>query len=130
MLTWVLPSALVAFLWAAADIFSKMILNMGIDFKVFFVLGSFAYFIVGLIYFIIDKKTRDKFIKLTFDLNNFIPSESIAKDCLRRIEIEYVNTNIENLRLDIKNNPEDISLIKVLSDFEKEISNIKAKYNE
>jgi drug/metabolite transporter (DMT)-like permease len=64
MLTWVLPSALVAFLWAAADIFSKMILNMGLDFKVFFVLGSFAYFLVGLTYFIIDKKTRDKFIKL------------------------------------------------------------------
>tara|TARA_Y100000590_G_scaffold469513_1_gene657469 strand:+ start:225 stop:2012 length:1788 start_codon:yes stop_codon:yes gene_type:complete len=77
-----------------------------------------------------DNKIRDKFIKLTFDLNNFIPSENIAKDCLRRIEIEYVNANIENLRLDIKNNPEDISLIKVLSDFEKEISNIKAKYNE
>lgn len=64
MTTWVLPSIGTAFLWATADIFSKMILNMGLDFKVFFVLGSFAYFIVGFIYFLIDKKTRDKFIKL------------------------------------------------------------------
>jgi len=77
-----------------------------------------------------DHKIRDKFIKLTFDLNNFIPSANIAKDCLRRIEIEHVNINIENLRLEIKNNPADISLIKTLSDFEKEISNIKDKYNE
>ncbi len=61
---WIIPSIVTAFLWASADVFSKMILNMGIDFKVFFVLGAFAYFIVGLTYFIIDKKTRDKFIKL------------------------------------------------------------------
>ena len=54
----------------------------------------------------------------------------MAKDCIIRIEIEHVNINIEKLRIEIKNNPEDISLIKKLSDFEKEISNIKDKYNE
>lgn len=64
MTTWILPSIGTAFLWATADVFSKMILNMGIDFKVFFILGSFSYFIVGFAYFLIDKKSRDKFFKL------------------------------------------------------------------
>ena len=64
MTTWILPSIGTAFLWASADVLSKMILNMGIDFKLLYVLGSFSYFIVGLLYFIIDKETREKFIKL------------------------------------------------------------------
>lgn len=64
MTTWVIPSIVTAFLWASADVFSKMILNMGIDFKLLYILGSFAYFIVGLIFFILHKETRDKFIKL------------------------------------------------------------------
>ena len=47
---WIIPSIVTAFLWASADIFSKMILNMGIDFKLLYILGSFAYFIVGLMF--------------------------------------------------------------------------------
>ena len=77
-----------------------------------------------------DYKAKNKFIEIIFDINKFDSTLNMAKDCVRRIEIEHVNINIEKLRLEIKNNPEDISLIKKLSDFEKEISNIKNKYNE
>jgi len=77
-----------------------------------------------------DYKAKNKFIEIIFDINKFDSTLNMAKDCIKRIEIEHVNINIEKLRLEIKNNPEDISFIKKLSDFEKEISNIKDKYYE
>ena len=67
-----------------------------------------------------DKKTRDKFIEISFDLNKFNPTSQMAIDCLIRIEKEYLNIDIEKLRLEIKNNPEDMSLIEKLLKLDKE----------
>ena len=74
-----------------------------------------------------DVKTRDKFIEITFDLNKFNPTYQMAVDCLIRLEKQIKTNELDQVRERLKN---DDTLIVQLSDLEKEISNIKDKYNE
>ena len=74
-----------------------------------------------------NKNTREKFIEISFDLNKFTPSLQMAIECLVRLETQIMNNQLELLREKIKN---DDSILSELLNLEKEISDIKSKYNE
>ena len=60
---WILPSIVTAFLWASKADMLHYDIEYGNRFKLLYILGSFAYFIVGLM-FLYYIKIQDKFIKL------------------------------------------------------------------
>ena len=74
-----------------------------------------------------NKNTREKFIEISFDLNKFTPSFQMAIECLVRLETHIMNNQLELLREKIKN---DDSILLELLNLEKEISDIKSKYDE
>lgn len=74
-----------------------------------------------------DKNTREKFIEISFDLNKFTPSFQMAIECLVRLETQIKNNQLDLLREKIKT---DDSILLELLNLEKEIADLKSKYNE
>ena len=74
-----------------------------------------------------DKNTREKFIEISFDLNKFTPSFQMAIECLVRLETQIKNNQLDLLREKIKS---DDSILPELLNLEKEIVEIKNKYDE
>ena len=79
-----------------------------------------------------DSNTRQKLIDLTFDLNKFEPTYDMAVDCIIRIEQNILRKNIDQLREKLKNIDDEIddSILTQLATLEKNIQDIKSKYNE
>ena len=78
---------------------------------------------------IADKKTRQKAIDLTFDIEKFKPQFVMAIDCLVRIEQFILNQEVEKLREKLKHSS-DTDILNQLSSIEKNIEGISEKYNE
>ena len=78
-----------------------------------------------------NKTTRQKFINLTFDLEKFKPSFKILIDCLVRLEQSILKNQIDTLREKLKGTDSlNNNIIEQLLKLEKDISNIKNKYDE
>ncbi len=78
------------------------------------------------------KLSRQKLIDLTFDLEKFEPSFSMALDCIIRIEQSMIQESIDNLREKLKDveDNEELDIINQLSNLEQNIFKVKEKYNE
>ena len=75
---------------------------------------------------------RQKLIDLTFDLDKFEPTYDMAVDCVIRIEQNILKNNIAQLREKLKDIDEEIddSILNQLANLEKNVQEIKNKYNE
>ena len=75
-----------------------------------------------------DKRSRQKLIDLTFDLEKFKPQYEMAIDCLVRIEQAVLKDQIESLREKLKDTDDNINILTQLSDLEKDANNLAQKY--
>ena len=76
-----------------------------------------------------NKKIRQKFIDLTFDLNKFETNYIMVVDCIIRLEQSFIKNQIDLLREKLKND-DDEDIITQLSNLEQKVQNIKNKYSE
>ena len=76
-----------------------------------------------------DKKIREKFIDLTFDLEKFNPEYNMAIDCLIRLEKDVLKDQINSLRNMLKESIDNRDILTQLLNLEKNISNISEKYD-
>lgn len=76
-----------------------------------------------------DKKIREKFIDLTFDLEKFNPEYNMAIDCLIRLEQDVLKDQINSLRNMLKESNDNRDILTQLLNLEKNISNISEKYD-
>ena len=79
-----------------------------------------------------NNNIRKKLIDLTFDLNKFEPNYDMAVDCVIRLEQNILRNNIDELREKLKNIDDEVddSILNQLANLEKNILEIKNKYNE
>ena len=78
-----------------------------------------------------DKKIRQKFIDLTFDLEKFTPFFEMAIDCLVRIEQTILNNKLNLMREKLREQDSDnTEILNQLLSLEKDIVSIKNKYDD
>ena len=79
-----------------------------------------------------DNNIREKLIDLTFDLDKFEPTYDMVVDCVIRLEQNILRNNIDALREKLKNIDDQVddSILSQLANLEKNIQEIKNKYNE
>ena len=75
-----------------------------------------------------DKKSRQKLIDLTFDLEKFNPKYEMAIDSLVRIEQTILKNKIDSLREKLKDSDDNMDILTQLSTLEKDTNNIAQKY--
>jgi len=75
-----------------------------------------------------SKKSRQKLIDLTFDLEKFNAQYEMAVDCLIRIEQAVIKNEIDLLREKLKDSNDNIDILTQLSTLEKDTKNIAQKY--
>ena len=76
-----------------------------------------------------NKESRLKLIDLTFDIEKFNHSYSLAADCLVRIEQRVLQSSVNDLRQKLRNN-NNIEILEQLKVIEDKIKNIKSKYDK
>tara|TARA_A100000164_G_C21912811_1_gene776561 strand:- start:457 stop:2232 length:1776 start_codon:yes stop_codon:yes gene_type:complete len=76
-----------------------------------------------------NKESRLKLIDLTFDIEKFNHSYSLAADCLLRIEQRVLQSSVNDLRQKLRNN-NNIEILEQLKVIEDKIKNIKSKYDK
>lgn len=80
---------------------------------------------------ITNKEARQKFIDLTFDIEKINPSRDMAIDCLVRLEQAIMTSQVNNIREKLKQDSSGSQdILAQLLNLEKEILNLKDKYNE
>ena len=78
-----------------------------------------------------NQKNRQKLIDLTFDIEKFNPNYLMATDCIIRIEQNILKNQLNHLRNQLKDLDENSnnSILDQLTSLEKQIANVKNKYN-
>ena len=77
-----------------------------------------------------NEKHREILTDLVFDLHKFKPSIKMAIDCLIRFEVSYLTIELDRLRTKLKEDDENIELVKRIVELEQKIIATKNKYNE
>ena len=80
-----------------------------------------------------DEKVKNTFNKITFNVDRINPTHQMAADILRRLEREIFKKNREYLVEELKNAPsanEEIEILEKISKIDKQILDLKNKYNE
>tara|TARA_B100001142_G_scaffold327570_1_gene385492 strand:+ start:870 stop:2648 length:1779 start_codon:yes stop_codon:yes gene_type:complete len=75
------------------------------------------------------KESRLKLIDLTFDIEKFNHSFTLAADCLIRIEQKVLQRSVNDLRQKLRNN-NNIEILEQLKDIENKIQTISSKYDK
>ena len=79
-----------------------------------------------------NKETKNKLIELTFDLDKIEPNHLMAVDCIIRLEQHILKNSLTELRDKLKSSDDDFddNVLEQLNSLEKQISQLKNKYNE
>ena len=79
-----------------------------------------------------NKETKNKLIELTFDLDKIEPNHLMVVDCIIRLEQHILKNSLTELRNKLKSSDDDFddNVLEQLNSLEKQISQLKNKYNE
>ena len=76
-----------------------------------------------------DKETSERFANIIYHIETFEASIKMAKDCLIRLEKTMLEIKLNTIRKQLKQDDENLDIIKQIASIKKEIINLNNKYN-
>ena len=76
-----------------------------------------------------DKETSQRFANIIYHLETFEASTKMAKDCLIRLEKIVLEIKLNSIREQLKQDDENLDIIKQIASIKQEIINLNNKYN-